>query len=145
MDIKKIIDSPLGKVDPRVAGFVYDRLKRIPLVRRIVDKEFATDFAAFCQRNPQPCPVIGMSAAGFDLLPGEHPIIPVMLGDAKLASDMADALLEEGVYVIGFSFPVVPKGEARIRTQMSAAHTKEDLQTAVDAFEKVGRKLGVIS
>lgn len=86
-----------------------------------------------------------MEALGFKLLEGEHPIIPVMLGDAKLASDMADALLEEGVYVIGFSFPVVPKGEARIRTQMSAAHTKEDLQTAVDAFEKVGRKLGVIS
>ena len=86
-----------------------------------------------------------MEALGFELLPGEHPIIPVMLGDAKLASDMADALMDEGVYVIGFSFPVVPKGAARIRTQMSAAHTKEDLQTAVDAFAKVGRKLGIIS
>ncbi|SMF49737.1 glycine C-acetyltransferase [Pseudobacteriovorax antillogorgiicola] len=85
-----------------------------------------------------------MTELGFKLLPGEHPIIPVMLGDAKLASEMADALMDEGIYVIGFSFPVVPKGEARIRTQMSAAHTLEELQQAVDAFAKVGRKLGII-
>lgn len=85
-----------------------------------------------------------MSALGFQLVPGSHPIIPVMLGDAKLASDFADELLKEGVYVIGFSFPVVPKGKARIRTQMSAAHTKEDLDRAILAFEKVGKKLGVI-
>jgi glycine C-acetyltransferase len=85
-----------------------------------------------------------MSALGFTLVPGEHPIIPVMLGDAQLASKMADALLKEGVYVIGFSFPVVPKGRARIRTQMSAAHTPEQIDRAVDAFARVGRELGVI-
>ncbi|MBI3716244.1 MAG: glycine C-acetyltransferase [Betaproteobacteria bacterium] len=85
-----------------------------------------------------------MSALGFDLVPGEHPIVPVMLGDAQLASRMADALLEEGVYVIGFSFPVVPKGKARIRTQMSAAHTPEQIERAVAAFAKVGRALGAI-
>ena len=85
-----------------------------------------------------------MQALGFDLVPGSHPIIPVMLGDAKLASTFADELLKEGVYVIGFSFPVVPKGQARIRTQMSAAHTKAQIDKAVAAFEKVGLKLGVI-
>ncbi|MEI5999891.1 glycine C-acetyltransferase [Paraburkholderia bengalensis] len=85
-----------------------------------------------------------MSAHGFTLVPGEHPIIPVMLGDAQLASNMADALLKEGVYVIGFSYPVVPKGRARIRTQMSAAHTPEQIDRAVDAFARVGRSLGVI-
>ena len=85
-----------------------------------------------------------MSALGFKLLPGEHAIIPVMIGDAKLATEMADALLEEGVYVIGFSFPVVPKGAARIRTQMSAALSREQLERAVGAFERVGRTLGVI-
>ncbi|HEY4353496.1 MAG TPA: glycine C-acetyltransferase [Paraburkholderia sp.] len=85
-----------------------------------------------------------MSALGFTLVPGEHPIIPVMLGDAQLASKMADALLHEGVYVIGFSFPVVPRGRARIRTQMSAAHTAEQIDRAVDAFARVGRSLGVI-
>jgi glycine C-acetyltransferase len=86
-----------------------------------------------------------MTALGFDLLPGEHPIIPVMLGDAKLASDMADRLLDEGVYVIGFSFPVVPRGLARIRTQMSAGLDLSHLDTAIAAFEKVGKELGVIS
>ncbi|KND61696.1 2-amino-3-ketobutyrate coenzyme A ligase [Candidatus Burkholderia verschuerenii] len=85
-----------------------------------------------------------MTALGFDLVPGEHPIIPIMLGDAQLASKMADALLDEGVYVIGFSYPVVPKGRARIRTQMSAAHTPEQIDRAVDAFARVGRLLGVI-
>ncbi|WP_175940810.1 glycine C-acetyltransferase [Caballeronia sp. BCC1704] len=85
-----------------------------------------------------------MSSLGFDLVPGEHPIIPVMLGDAQLASRMADALLEEGVYVIGFSYPVVPRGRARIRTQMSAAHTPEQIDRAVAAFARVGRSLGVI-
>jgi glycine C-acetyltransferase len=86
-----------------------------------------------------------MTALGFDLKPGAHPIIPVMLGDARLASRMADRLLEEGVYVIGFSFPVVPHGQARIRTQMSAGHTRADLERAVAAFETVGRELGVIN
>ena len=87
----------------------------------------------------------GMEAAGFTLKPGEHAIIPVMLGDAKLAQDMADMLLEEGVYVIGFFFPVVPNGQARIRTQMSAAHTPAHIETAIAAFTKVGKELGVIS
>ncbi len=85
-----------------------------------------------------------MSALGFDLVPGEHPIVPVMLGDAALATRMADELLKEGVYVIGFSFPVVPKGKARIRTQMSAAHTPQQIDRAVAAFAKVGRALGAI-
>ena len=85
-----------------------------------------------------------MSAAGFNLVPGEHPIIPVMLGDAKLAGNFAQRLLEHGVYVIGFSFPVVPHGKARIRTQMSAAHRREELDRAVDAFISVGREFGVI-
>lgn len=85
-----------------------------------------------------------MSALGFDLLPGEHAIIPVMLGDAKLASEMSDVLLKEGIYVIGFSFPVVPRGQARIRTQMSAALSREQLERAVVAFAKVGRSFGVI-
>jgi len=85
-----------------------------------------------------------MTELGFDLKPGEHPIIPVMLGDAKLASRMADRLLEHGIYVIGFSFPVVPKGQARIRTQMSAGHTRDHLDKAVNAFAAVGRELGVI-
>ena len=86
-----------------------------------------------------------MEAAGFDLLPGQHPIIPVMLGDAKLAQTMAARMLELGVYVIGFSFPVVPRGQARIRTQMSAAHTRAQLDKALAAFAKVGRALEVIS
>ena len=85
-----------------------------------------------------------MTTLGFELLPGEHPIIPVMLGDAKLASSMADQLLENGIYVIGFSYPVVPKGKARIRTQMSAAHTRAHLDKAIAAFARVGRNLGVI-
>jgi glycine C-acetyltransferase len=87
----------------------------------------------------------GMRELGFDLKPGEHPIIPVMLGDAKLASEMADKLLEHGIYVIGFSFPVVPKGEARIRTQMSAGLTDKHVDQAIDAFETVGHELGVIN
>jgi glycine C-acetyltransferase len=87
----------------------------------------------------------GLEKAGFTLKPGEHPIIPVMLGDAALAGRMADSLLQRGVYVIGFSFPVVPKGQARIRTQMSAALTRTQLEKALDAFTAVGRELGVIS
>jgi len=86
----------------------------------------------------------GMSEAGFTLLPGEHPIIPVMLGDAALSQRMANALMHEGVYVIGFFFPVVPKGQARIRTQMSAAHTPDMIDRAVAAFTKVGKELGVV-
>lgn len=86
-----------------------------------------------------------MSKLGFDLLPGEHPIIPVMLGDAALAKKFADEMLKQGIYVVGFSFPVVPKGQARIRTQMSAAHDFEHIDRAVAAFEKVGKSLKVIS
>lgn len=85
-----------------------------------------------------------MTEAGFDLLPGEHPIIPVMLGDARLAQDMAARMLELGVYVIGFSFPVVPRGVARIRTQMSAAHTFDQIDQVVEAFKTAGKELGVI-
>lgn len=86
-----------------------------------------------------------MTNAGFDIKKGIHPIVPVMLYDAKLASNMADKLLEEGIYVIGFSFPVVPKEQARIRVQISAAHTQEDLNKAISAFTKVGLELGVLS
>jgi glycine C-acetyltransferase len=87
---------------------------------------------------------MAMTDAGFDLLPGEHPIIPVMLGDAKLAQTLAARMLELGVYVIGFSFPVVPRGAARIRTQMSAAHTFEHIDRTVEAFKQAGKELGVI-
>ncbi len=86
-----------------------------------------------------------MEAAGFVLAGAGHPIIPVMLGDAKLATEMADRLLAEGIYVIGFSYPVVPQGEARIRTQMSAAHDRDHLDRAVAAFALVGREMGVVS
>lgn len=86
----------------------------------------------------------GMTDAGFELLPGEHPIIPVMLGDAALSQKMASRLMEEGVYVIGFFYPVVPKGKARIRTQMSAAHSPDQIDRAIAAFTNVGKELGVI-
>lgn len=85
-----------------------------------------------------------MSAAGFTLAGADHAIIPVMLGDAKLAAEMASRMLQEGIYVVGFSYPVVPKGQARIRTQMSAAHTREQLDRAIDAFIRIGRELNVI-
>jgi len=87
----------------------------------------------------------GMEKLGFEMVPGEHPIIPVMLGDAKLAGEMADRLLKEGVYVVGFSYPVVPMEKARIRVQMSAAHTTGQLARAIEAFGKVGKEMGVIS
>lgn len=95
-----------------------------------------TDNASYFRRE--------MSALGFELKPGSHPIVPVMLGDAKLASQMADKLLDHGIYVIGFAFPVVPQGQARIRTQMSAGLDREHLEKAVSAFAAVGRELGVI-
>jgi glycine C-acetyltransferase len=82
-----------------------------------------------------------ISAIGFDMQPGEHPIVPVMLGDATLATKMAGRLLEKGVYVVGFSFPVAPKGKARIRVQLSAAHTREDLEFAVEQFAVVREEL----
>ncbi|BDX04544.1 glycine C-acetyltransferase [Planctobacterium marinum] len=85
-----------------------------------------------------------MSAAGFTLAGADHAIIPVMIGDAKLASEMADKMLQKGIYVVGFSFPVVPKGQARIRTQMSSAHSKAQLDKVIDAFISTGKELGVI-
>jgi glycine C-acetyltransferase len=85
-----------------------------------------------------------MGEAGFDIKPGEHPIVPVMLYDAKVSQIFADKLLDEGIYVIGFFYPVVPKGEARIRVQISAAHSQEQLETAIKAFIKIGKKLNVI-
>ncbi|MFU8893280.1 MAG: glycine C-acetyltransferase [Luteolibacter sp.] len=84
-----------------------------------------------------------MTEAGFDIVPGEHPIVPVMLGDAALASRFAEAMLAKGVYVVGFSYPVVPQGRARIRTQISAAHTRQDLERAVKAFVEVREELGI--
>jgi len=86
-----------------------------------------------------------MTAAGFDIKPGIHPIVPIMLGDAKLAQDIARDMLEEGIYVIGFSFPVVPKGKARIRVQISAAHSNQQLNKAIAAFVKIGKKYQVIN
>lgn len=85
-----------------------------------------------------------MTAAGFAIRPGVHPIVPIMLGEARLASEMAARMVEEGVYVTGFSYPVVPKGEARIRVQLSAAHTREHIERAVATFTRVGQQLGVI-
>ena len=85
-----------------------------------------------------------MTKAGFDIVPGDHPICPIMLGDAKLAVTMASRMMDEGIYVIGFCYPVVPKGKARIRVQISAGHEIEQLETAVTAFTKVGKDLGVI-
>ena len=84
-----------------------------------------------------------MTAAGFNIVPGTHPIVPVMLGDAALAARIAEAMLQRGVYVVGFSFPVVPQGRARIRTQVSAAHSREDLEFTVQAFTEVKHELGV--
>lgn len=85
-----------------------------------------------------------MTRAGFDIMPGEHPIVPIMLYDAKLSQDFANALLDEGIYVIGFFYPVVPKGKARIRVQLSAAHSDDDVDKAIAAFVRVGKKLGVL-
>lgn len=85
-----------------------------------------------------------MADLGFTITESDHPIVPIMLGEAQLASDMADKLLDEGIYVIGFSYPVVPKGKARIRVQISAAHTTEQINKAIDSFAKIGKELGVI-
>ena len=84
-----------------------------------------------------------VSKLGFTVLPGSHPIIPIMLGDAVLAQKMAASLLEKGIYVIGFSYPVVPKGKARIRTQISAAHSREDLEFAIEKFAEAKQELGI--
>ena len=85
-----------------------------------------------------------MTLAGFEIKSGEHPIVPIMLGDAKLAQDMADDMLNEGIYVIGFSYPVVPNGEARIRVQISASHNRQHLDRAIQAFVKIGKQHKVI-
>jgi glycine C-acetyltransferase len=85
-----------------------------------------------------------MTEAGFQIRPGVHPIAPIHLGDARLATEMADRMLQRGIYVIGFSFPVVPKGQARIRVQLSAGHTIEQVDHAVAAFIEVGKELGVV-
>jgi glycine C-acetyltransferase len=111
---------------------VFDRVAAAGDLRR----QLETNTAHFRER---------MGAAGFDLKPGTHPICPVMLYDAPLAQRFAERLLEEGIYAIGFFFPVVPKGQARIRTQISAAHTREQLDQAIDAFTRIGRELGVIA
>jgi glycine C-acetyltransferase len=87
----------------------------------------------------------GMRAAGFDIRPGDHPIVPIMLGEARLAVDFAARLMDEGIYVIGFSYPVVPEGQARIRVQLSAAHRPEDIDRAIEAFSKIGKELGVLA
>jgi glycine C-acetyltransferase len=98
-------------------------------------EQLATNTAYFRER---------MTAAGFDIKPGVHPISPVMLHDAPLAQKFAQRLLEEGIYAIGFFFPVVPQGQARIRIQISAAHTREHLDRAIDAFTRIGHELGVL-
>jgi glycine C-acetyltransferase len=85
-----------------------------------------------------------MTQEGFDIAPGEHPIVPIMLGDAALAAKFAEAMLEQGVYVVGFSYPVVPQGKARIRTQISTAHSREELEMAVEAFRRVKKDLNVL-
>ena len=84
-----------------------------------------------------------MTERGFDIKPGIHPIVPIMLYDAPLAKAMADDLLEEGIYVVGFSYPVVPRGEARIRVQLSAAHTRDHLDRCIEAFTKIGKRHGL--
>jgi glycine C-acetyltransferase len=86
----------------------------------------------------------GLNSLGFNLIPGEHPIIPVMLGDAPVAVQLADRMQQQGVYVVAFSFPVVPHGKARIRTQMNAAHSREQLDRVISAFGRSGRELGII-
>jgi glycine C-acetyltransferase len=85
-----------------------------------------------------------MTSRGFQIVEGTHPIVPVMLGDARLAQNVAKDMLEEGIYVVGFSYPVVPKGQARIRVQLSAAHTRDQVDRAIEAFTRVGKKHGVI-
>jgi len=115
---------------------IYGAMKAIDLLSESTELRDRLEWNAHYFRE-------GMEKAGFNLVPGETPIVPVMLGDAKLASDMAREMLAEGVYVIGFSHPVVPMGKARIRVQLSAAHTKEQIDHCVDAFIRVGQKHGI--
>ena len=126
-----LFSNTLAPVIAAVSVGVLDLVERSDDLRRKL-RENAAHFRA------------EMTRFGFELLPGEHPIVPVMLHEAPLAQEVARRLLDEGVYAIGFFFPVVPKGQARIRTQMSAAHSREDLDFAVRAFAKVGRALGII-
>jgi len=119
---------------PGIAGAVIEAFKILESSPELPKK--VSENAAYFKR--------GMKSLGFDIPPTDTAIVPVMLYDEKLATAMADRLLEEGIYVIGFSFPVVPKGKARIRTQLSAAHTKGDLDRALRAFEKVGKELGLL-
>jgi len=121
-------------VAPAIVGAAREAFRRLSASTVLRDR-LAENTASFRAQ---------MTAAGFALRPGVHPIVPIMLGDARLATTMADALLTEGIYVIGFSFPVVPKGQARIRVQLSAAHTPAHIDRAVAAFTRVGRDLGVI-
>ena len=112
---------------------------------RVLDLlQSADDLQRQLERNAQRFRT-GMADAGFTLAGAGHPIIPVMLGDARIAGEMATRLLEEGVYVTAFSFPVVPAGRARIRTQMSAAHTDDDVSAAIEAFRKIGADMGIVS
>ena len=126
-----LFSNSLAPVVTAVSLAVFNLLKQQPNLRRQIHEN-----SQYFRKN--------MSELGFNLIPGDHPIIPVMLGDAKLATEFANLLLQENIYAIGFSFPVVPKGLARIRTQMSAAHTREQLDQAIQAFAKVGKQLGVI-
>ena len=112
---------------------------------KVIDKVAKADALRLQLKHNQERFRAGMKAAGFDLIPGTHAIIPVMLYDEKLAVNMAEALLEEGIYVIAFSYPVVPKGRARIRTQMCAKHSEQDIDQAIAAFTKVGKKLKIIN
>jgi glycine C-acetyltransferase len=119
---------------PGVAAAVFKALETLSASTELRDR-LARNTAYFRE---------GMTKAGFKINPGDHPIVPIMLGDAKVAVEMADGMLAEGVYVIAFSYPVVPKDKARIRVQISAALTIAELDTAIAAFTKVGKKMGVI-
>jgi glycine C-acetyltransferase len=121
-------------VAPAIVGASIAVLDLLSSTTQLRDRLMAN---ATCFRN-------AMTKAGFQVKEGTHPIVPIMLGDAKLAQDMAARLLEEGIYVIGFSFPVVPKGQARIRVQLSAAHSEAQVDLAAAAFTKVGKQLGVL-
>jgi glycine C-acetyltransferase len=126
-----LFSNSLAPVIAKASIAVIDRLEQSSDLRR---KLMAN--SAYFRTN--------MERQGFKLIPGDHPIIPVMIGDAVLSAKLADELLKEGIYVISFSYPVVPKGLARIRTQMSAAHTKDQLDKALEAFSKVGKDMGLI-
>jgi glycine C-acetyltransferase len=123
---------------PGIAGATIEVLKILAESTELKDR-LERDTACFRK---------GVEAAGFRIVPGIHPIVPILLGhlpnDAKLSQDFANALLEEGIYVIGFYFPVVPRGKSRIRVQVSAAHTPEQIDFAIEKFAKVGRALGAI-